>query len=397
MRKGFLLIVLALIIVFGVAMSAGAIDRIGRPSVGFVVPWVEGNVSQGLDTVIGIQNMPDDADFIGANTTRTVTWTFFRGSDSAHILDNDFLITPGQVFLYSWNNMKGANLDGVTGYLVFADPLLSTSTLTANAFQVIGLKVAAYVPVLQLRGGYFTVFDADGDTVISRNSLDGFSAAQQDLVDSTWVGYSFGTYVGGVPAVVDPFAPYSAPPIVTLANGLVMKYGVDPDEFYRVRDEQFTGTPSTIVSGSQIPEIVQVSSDRQVFVSPNTAWNGIQYGDIVVPRFVGGPNNPSLDSVIGIWKPDTSSIGGTVQFWNTLTEANVSLQFGSSFELVLLDPYATTILGNPNFGEGAVEIRNAPTGWPTPGGIVFTLVSGIVSGTTEEIQTLIAPHYPAIP
>lgn len=336
MRKGFLAIVLALAIVFGIAMSAGAIDRIARPSVGFVVPWVEGNAADGLDTVIGIYNTPDDAYNIGTGESRKVTWTFFRGSDSAHILDNDFLITPGQVYLYSWNVNKGANLDGVTGYLVFADPDLFTSTLTANAFQVIGLQVAAYVPVLQLRGGYFDI--ADG--AVAYHSLDGFSCAEQDLIDTIWRDYSFAN-VGAADA----------------EGGVT--YG--PNYAVLAELEDATGTP---IAGSQIPEIRNIGGDWQIYVSPNTAWNGIQPGDIVIPRFAGGPNNPILDSMIGMWKPDTETVGGTVQFWNTLTEANISLQFGSSFELVLLDPYATTILGNPNFPEGAVEFRNTPYGWP---------------------------------
>ena len=57
--------------------------------------------------------------------------------------------------------------------------------------------------------------------------------------------------------------------------------------------------------------------------------------------------------------------------------------------MVLLDPYSVDILGNPNFGEGAVQFIN----WPTPGGIVFSFVSAAPNGAITEIQTLIAPHY----
>jgi len=370
MRKGFLGILLAVAMVFGMAMSAGAIDNIAEPSVGFVVPWVEGDNQSGLDTVVGIQDTPDDAANIGAGNARTVTWTFFRDSDSAHILDNDFPITPGMVFPFSWNQQKGNNLDGVQGYLVFADPFLSTTTLTANALRVNGLVVAAYVPVLQLRGGYWV------DNALVPHSLDGWAAADQDLIDVAWEAFSninagVADQFGGI-----NYAPFS--------NGI-----------YNIRLE--VDTTGNNILDSQIPEIRAIGGDRQVFVSPNTAWNGIQPGDIVVPRFSGGPNNPQLDSLIAIWKPDTATIGGTVQFWNTATEANVSLQFGSPFELVILDPYDTSILGNPNYAEGAVEFRHSPLGWPSPGGIVFTLVDGIVGGVVEEVQTLLAPHYPAIP
>jgi hypothetical protein len=387
MRKGFLGILLALAMVFGMTMSAGAIDNIAEPSVGFVVPWVEGDNQSGLDTVVGIQDTPDDADFIGVGSTRTVTWTFFRDSDSAHILDRDFPITPGMVYPFSWNAQKGNNLDGVRGYLVFADPLLSTTTLTANALQVQGLIVAAYVPVLQLRGGYISR-DVNNDGIIDvRNSLDGFACRDQDLIDTTWRNWSYGLLntpdvFGGV-----NFAPFSGGIYATR-----VEVDVNNDGFLTPADDIANGNVST-----QIPEVRAIGGDRQIFVSPNTAWNGIQPGDIVVPRFSGGPNYPSLDSLIAIWKPDTRTIGGTVQFWNTATENNVSLQFGSPFELVILDPYDTSILGNPEYVEGAVEFRHAPGGWPTPGGIVFTLVDGIVGGVVEETQTLLAPHYPAIP
>jgi hypothetical protein len=397
MRKGFLAILLALVMAFGMTMTAEAYDNLAEPSVGFVVPWVIGDSAGGLDTVVGVYDTPDDLAAVGLLNPRVITWTFFRASDSAHILDNDFLITAGQLFPFSWNAQKGNNLDGVDGYLVFADPFLSTTTLTANALQVRGLIVAAYVPVLQLRGGRFIGIDN------FFHSLDGYSCAQQDLVDQGWINrsqifFSWDDTLGPGAAVTGP--PFFA--------------AFDPGENYNVRAEVVVpgGVPGPAAGAtgvwvdldndavvdagevfSQIPEIRTIGADPQIFVSPNTAWNGIQLGDIVIPRFSGGPANPSLSSRIAIWKPDTQPIGGTVQFWNTLTEANVSLQFGSNFELVLLDPYDTAILGNPNFPEGAVEFRNAPLGWPTPGGIVFTLVDGIVGGAIAETQTLLAPHY----
>ena len=68
-------------------------------------------------------------------------WTFFAAEDSHHMLDKDFILTPGEVFLFSWNAVKGFNLDGFSGYLVFADPFLETTTLTANALQILGLTL----------------------------------------------------------------------------------------------------------------------------------------------------------------------------------------------------------------------------------------------------------------
>ncbi len=327
--------------IFGVAMNAAAIDNVAEPSVGFVVPWVLGDNAEGLDTVIGIQNTP--ADFV---SSRDMVWTFFAAEDSRHVLDKDFSLTPGEVFLFSWNAVKGFNLDGFSGYLVFADPFLESTTLTANALQILGFDAAAYIPVLQLRGGYFL-----GDD-LAFHSLDGWAAAEQDLVDQFWAAYS--QLNAGDP---DLFAVFS-------------------DQLYAYRAEP----------GSQVPEIVDNGGDLQIFVSPNTAWNGIQVGQTVIPRFAG---TTPLDTTIAIWKPNTAEVGGTVNFWNTDTEQNISLQFGSDWELVLLDPYSVDILGNPNFGEGAVQFIN----WPTPGGIVFSFVSAAPNGAITEIQTLIAPHY----
>ena len=73
----------------------------------------------------------------------------------------------------------------------------------------------------------------------------------------------------------------------------------------------------------QIPEIVDNGGDLQIFVSPNTAWNGIQQGQTVIPRFAG---TTPLDTTIAIWKPNTAEVGGTVNFWNTDTEQNISLR-----------------------------------------------------------------------
>lgn len=352
MRKGFLTVLLAMAMAFGLAMNAAAIDNIAEPSVGFVVPWVYGDNTEGIDTVIGIQNTP--ADFVA---DRDVVWTFFRASDSAHILDKNFDLTPGEVFLFSWNAVKGFNLDGVSGYLVFADPYLETTTLTANALQIQGFDAAAYIPVLQLRGGYFFDFGLD------LFSLDGWSCADQDLVDELWRDWSV-VFAGDT----DPYAVFSG-------------------QVYDFRNEIFVDNVAT--APFQVAEIRDNGGDLQIFVSPNTAWNGIQPGQTVIPRFTGGEGSP-LDSTIAIWKPDTKTVGGTVNFWDTSTEQNVSLTFGSPHELVLLWPYDTAILGNPNFNEGAVQFTN----WPTAGGIVFTFVSANESGTfVSEIQTLIAPHY----
>jgi len=355
MRKGFLTVLLAMAMAFGLAMNAAAIDNIAEPSVGFVVPWVYGNNTEGIDTVIGIQDTPADY-LVGSDNLRPVVWTFFRAADSAHILDKDFALTPGEVFLFSWNAVKGFNLDGVNGYLVFADPYLETTTLTANALQIRGYDAAAYIPVLQLRGGYIW----DG---LELFSLDGWNCADQDIVDTYWRDYSVANA-----GQTDPLAVYSG-------------------QIYDYRDEIFVN--SVPEPPYQVAEIVDNGGDLQIFVSPNTAWNGIQPGQTVIPRVTGGEGSV-LDTTIAIWKPDTEVVGGTVNFWDTSTEQNVSLTFGSDNELVLLWPYDTTILGNPNFNEGAVQFTN----WPTPGGIVFSFVSANESGQfVTEIQTLIAAHY----
>lgn len=343
MRKGFLTVLLALAMAFGFAMNAAAIDNLAEPSVGFVVPWVEGDTTGGLDTVVGVYQTP-----AATASSTTIVWTFFGAALSNHILDNDFPITPGMAYLYSWNIAKhNVNLDGVPGYLVFADPALATTTLTANALQVLGFEAAAYVPVLQLRGGYF----ADGAVL---HSLDGWAAADQDLSNVAWTAYS------------------------NANNGNADAFATKSGSVYAVNAK--TGA-----------EIQSIGGDLQIVSSPNTAYNGIQLGQTVIPRFAGGPTE-NLYSFIGIWKPDTNTVGaGAVNFWDTSTEDNTSLQFSSSHELVILDPYDDAVLGNPNYSEGAVEFR----GWPSDGGIVFTLVSAFPNGATiaTEIQTLIAPHY----
>ena len=116
MKKGFIAILLAIVVAFGMAMSSA--DRAEAltlyvPDEGFVVPYVEGNSATGLDTVIGIVRIP------GGAGTLTVYWTFFD-EDSLHVTDGDISLTPGDVFLFSWNQIKGIGLDGAKGYMAFA-------------------------------------------------------------------------------------------------------------------------------------------------------------------------------------------------------------------------------------------------------------------------------------
>lgn len=146
MKKGVIAIVLTLMLSVGVCLSmAPKADAItlAIPERGFLIPYVYGDSTTGIDTVAGIVKNPE----IGL--TETVLWAFFD-EVSDHIMDGDFPMTVGDVVLFSWNAAKGFGLDGVPGYLVFASAS-DTTNLSANALQVLGLQVAAYIPVVPLR------------------------------------------------------------------------------------------------------------------------------------------------------------------------------------------------------------------------------------------------------
>jgi hypothetical protein len=146
MKKGVIAIVLTLMLSVGLCLSmAPKADAItlAIPERGFLIPYVYGDSTTGIDTVAGIVKNPE----IGV--TETVLWAFFD-EVSDHIMDGDFPMTVGDVYLFSWNNAKGFGLDDVPGYLVFASAT-DTTNLSANALQVLGLQVAAYIPVIPLR------------------------------------------------------------------------------------------------------------------------------------------------------------------------------------------------------------------------------------------------------
>jgi hypothetical protein len=208
MKKGFISILLAIVVAFGMAMSSA--DRAEAltlyvPDEGFVVPYVEGNDSTGLDTVIGIVRIP------GGSGTLTVYWTFFD-EDSYHVTDGDFTLTPGDVYLFSWNAIKGIGLDGQKGYMAFAFSDASTTELAANALRIIGTEVAAFIPVvpanavvsatavagndIRISGGQIVAVDELGnviqtdDDVLPRYAIDNFDTEIVAFVVSNNSGYS---------------------------------------------------------------------------------------------------------------------------------------------------------------------------------------------------------------
>jgi hypothetical protein len=208
MKKGFISILLAIVVAFGMAMSSA--DRAEAltlyvPDEGFVVPYVEGDSSTGLDTVIGIMRIP------GGSGTLTVYWTFFD-EDSLHVTDGDLTLTPGDVYLFSWNATKGIGLDGQKGYMAFAFSDASTTELAANALRIIGTEVAAFIPVvpanavlaaaaidgndIHISGGQIIAVDElgngiqSGDDVLPRYSIDAFETEIVAFVVSNNSGYA---------------------------------------------------------------------------------------------------------------------------------------------------------------------------------------------------------------
>jgi len=155
MRKGYLAIFLVLMMAIGVASSAQAYDNMAEPSAALVVPFVVANTAAeeiagflpGDDTAMAIANLP--------NATATVLdWTFFDDITSLHLRDKKVTVTPGEIYGMLWSLEKGTEFNGDVGYLVFALPDLTSSSLTANAFFVdASLSFAAFIPTLQLVPG----------------------------------------------------------------------------------------------------------------------------------------------------------------------------------------------------------------------------------------------------
>jgi hypothetical protein len=146
MNKGVLAILLGLVLAVGFAMSAA--DRAEAltlyvPENGFVVPYVVADTAKGLDTAIGVTVIPQ------APSPLWLKWTFFN-ERSVHIMDDKVCVTPGDFEGFFWSQMMGSGLNGVRGYLVFNDASTDGSYLTANAFLIKGLDVAAFIPVLPL-------------------------------------------------------------------------------------------------------------------------------------------------------------------------------------------------------------------------------------------------------
>lgn len=155
MRKGYLAIFLVLMMAIGVASSAQAYDNMAEPSAALVVPFVVANTSNeeidgflpGDDTAIALANLP------GASET-VVDWTFFDDVTSAHLRDKKVTVTAGEILGVLWSIEKGVDFNGDLGYLVFALPSLTSSSLVANAFFVdAGINFAAFIPTLQLVPG----------------------------------------------------------------------------------------------------------------------------------------------------------------------------------------------------------------------------------------------------
>ena len=146
MNKGVLAILLGLVLAIGFAMSAA--DRAEAltlyvPENGFVVPYVVADTTTGLDTAIGVTVIPQ------ATAPIWLKWTFFNEC-SVHIMDDEICVTPGDFEPLFWSQMMGSGLDGVRGYLVFNDASTDDSWVTANAFLIKGLDIAAFIPILPL-------------------------------------------------------------------------------------------------------------------------------------------------------------------------------------------------------------------------------------------------------
>jgi hypothetical protein len=155
MRKGYLAIFLVLMMAIGVASSAQAYDNMAEPSAAVLVPLAVANTSAeaingflpGDDTAIALANLPNA-------TAQVIDWTFFDDVTSAHLRDKKITVTPGEIYGMLWSIEKGLEFNGDVGYLVFAFPGLTSSSLTANAFFVdASLSFAAFIPTLQLVPG----------------------------------------------------------------------------------------------------------------------------------------------------------------------------------------------------------------------------------------------------
>lgn len=155
MRKGYLAIFLVLMMAIGVASSAQAYDNMAEPSAALVVPFAVANTTleeingflPGDDTAIALANLPNA-------TAQVIDWTFFDDETSAHLRDKKITVTAGEIRGMLWSIEKGLEFNGDVGYLVFAFPGLTSSSLTANAFFVdASISFAAFIPTLQLVPG----------------------------------------------------------------------------------------------------------------------------------------------------------------------------------------------------------------------------------------------------
>jgi len=152
MKNGVLTILLAVVLALGFAMSAA--DRAEAltlyvPTNGFVVPYVIADTSTGLDTAVGISVIPQ------AFYPIWLKWTFFTEC-SVHVMDDEICVTPGDFEPFFWSQNMGSGLDGVKGYLVFNDASDDNSWVTANAFLIKGIDIAAFIPVLPLSASDIT-------------------------------------------------------------------------------------------------------------------------------------------------------------------------------------------------------------------------------------------------
>jgi len=146
MKKGVVAVLLGVLLALGFAMSAT--DRaealtLYTPANGFVVPYVIADSSTGIDTAVGIMVVPQ------APYPIWLKWTFLTEC-SVHVMDDEICVTPGDFEPFFWSQNLGSGLDGVKGYLVFNDATDDNSWITANAFLIKGIDIAAFIPVLPL-------------------------------------------------------------------------------------------------------------------------------------------------------------------------------------------------------------------------------------------------------
>jgi hypothetical protein len=146
MNKGVLAVLLGVVLAIGFAMSAA--DRAEAltlyiPANGFVVPYVIADSETGLDTAVGITVIPQ------ASFPINIKWTFFTEC-STHVMDDELCLTAGMQYGFFWSQVMGAGLDGTRGYLVFNNATTEDSWVTANAFLIKGMDIAAFIPILPL-------------------------------------------------------------------------------------------------------------------------------------------------------------------------------------------------------------------------------------------------------